>query len=244
MLWKEFLSNIKNYKANYATKQLKLDFGTLSKLVYAGAFASMFGKDLNFEETQIAIEELRKALGSQAELSEAKKTELFGTKDLDSDVRLLLWRNQVLPTTKFKLADYFTNALTQLGLRATNDENMPFSNNSVDLWVSWNQVVSDPHIYRFYMQKPPPKTIAFIGMIEDVATFPYKDGTKEALKFKLFTGIDCIPSVVVWAERDGAVHPALKKAIVKKAYGVAEIRLQEYHGEITASLNTWNTIRS
>jgi hypothetical protein len=244
MLWPEFLESIKDFKANYASKQLRLDFGTLSKLLYAGAFASMFGKDLNFEETQIAMEELRKALGSKAELGKAKKTELFGTSEIESDIRLLLWRNQVLPTTKFQLADYFKNAITQLGLRATGNENMPFSNNSIDLWASWNTVMSDPHVFRFYMQKPAPKNCAFVGMIEDVTMFYYKEGTKEALKINLFTGIDNIPSIVVWAERDGKVHPLLKKALVKKAYGIAEIRISDYKGEISANLLNWNTIRS
>lgn len=244
MLWPEFLESIKDFKTNYASKQLRLDFGSLSKLLYAGAFASMFGKDLNFEETQIAIEELRKALGSKAELGKAKKTELFGTSEIESDIRLLLWRNQVLPTTKFQLADYFKNAITQLGLRETGNENMPFSNNSVDLWSSWNMVLSEAPVYRFYMQKPAPKNIAFVGMIEEVTPFYYKEGTKEALRFKLFTGIDCIPSVVVWAERDGKVHPVLKKSLVKKAYGIAILRLQDYKGEVTSNLIEWNTIRS
>jgi len=244
MLWNEFLDNIKNLKANFAAGQLRLDFGTLSKLLYAGAFASMFGKDLNFEETQIAIDELRTALGSKAELSEAKKTELFGTQDIDSQIRLLLWRNQVLPTTRFQLASYFKNAITQFGLRETSNELMPFGNNSIDLWTSWNILLSDPKYFRFYQQKPAPKNPAFVGMIEEVSTFNYKEGKNEALRFKLFNGTDCIPSIVVWAERDGKVHPVLKKALVKKAYGLAILRLQEYRGETTCQLIEWNTIRS
>jgi hypothetical protein len=243
MQWIEFLENIKNYKTKFAAGQLRLDFGTLSKLLYAGAFASMFGKDLSFEETIIAVAELKAALGSQAELGKATKTELFGTEDIDSQIRLLLWRNQALPTTRFQLANYFKNAIAQFGLRETGNENNPFSNNSVDLWTSWNTVINEPRINRFYMSKPPPKNPAFIGMIEDVSGFTYK-GNKEALRFRLFTGIDCIPSVVVWAERDGKVHPALKKALIKKTYGLAIVKLGEYNGEITASLIEWNTIRS
>lgn len=243
MQWIEFLDSIKNLKNNYASKQVKVDFGTLSKLLFAGAFSSMFDHELSFEEIQVAVEELKKALGSQAELGKANKTELFGTEDIDAQIRLLLWRNQVLPTTKFQLSDYFKNALIQLGLREKADENNPFSNNSIDLWTSWNSIVNNAHVNRFYLQRCPPKNPAFIGMIEDVSTFNYKEG-KEALRFRLFTGIDCVPSIVVWAERDGKVHPALKKMLVKKSYGVAIVSLKLYREDITANLIEWHNIRA
>jgi hypothetical protein len=246
MLWNDFLTNIKDYKTNYAAGQLKLDYGTLSTLLFAGAFDSMFGKELCLSEIENAAKELKQTLGSQAEPKEATKTELFGIADIDSEIRLLLWRNQALPTTKFQLAKYFKNALAQLGLREQDNDDIPFSNNSRDLWLSWNKIINDKRINRFYMQKTPPKTPCFIGMIEDVSSFTYKskEKEKEALRFKLYTGIDCIPSVVIWPERDGKVHPALKKSIVKKSYGVANISLKEYRGDITASLIEWNTIRS
>jgi hypothetical protein len=80
-------------------------------------------------------------------------------------------------------------------------------------------------------------------MVEAVSSFKYKNGTKEALRFDFFTGFDKLPSIVVWAERDGCIHPSLKEAITPKAYGVAVVRLSEYKGEITASLVKWSTTR-
>jgi hypothetical protein len=246
MLWNDFLANIKNFKTNFAAGQLRLDYGTLSTLLYAGAFNSMFQKELTLSEIEIAAKELKTALGSQAEPKEATKTELFGIADIDSEIRLLLWRNQALPTTKFNLAQYFKNALTQFGLREQQNDDVPFTNAEKDLWLSWNKVIGDRRFYRAYMEKTFPKRPAFVGMIEDVSSFSYesKGKNKEAMRFRLFTGVDTIPSVVIWPENDGRVHPAFKKAIIKKQYGIAELKLSEYKGEISPSLLQWSTLRS
>lgn len=244
--WQKFLSQIKTYKAECVTGQVRLDYGTLSTLLYQGAFDSLFGDEpLSLPQIQEAAAELKKALGSQAEPKEAKKTELWGIADIDSEVRLNLWRHQVCPTTTFCLAHYFKNALAQLGYSPVQDrgDSMPFRSGDADLWVSWQKIISDPKVHRFYMQKYPPRNPAFVGMVEKVTSFKYKDGTKEALRFDFFTGFDHLPSVVIWAERDGKVHDSLKEAIVPKAYGVAVVRLSEYKGEITATLVRWNTTR-
>lgn len=243
MKWQEFLTLVKTYKNECAAGQIKLDYGTLSTLLYQGALDSMFGGPLSLPEIQAATAELKKALGSQAEPKEAKKTELWGIADIDSDVRLNLWRHQVCPTTTFCLASYFKNALTQLGYAQHPREDIPFRSGEADIWTSWQKVIADPRVYRYYLQRNAPRNPAFVGMVEKVSQFKYKNGEKEALRFDFFTGIDHLPSVVIWAERDGKVHDQLKEAVVPRAYGVAVVRLSEYKGEITASLLKWNTTR-
>ena len=241
--WHDFLTNIKAYKKGYKAGQLRMDYGTLSTLLYAGAFDSMFGRDLQLKDIEEAALNLKLALGSEAEPKEAKKNEMFGIADIDSQIRLLLWRNQNLPTTRFELARHFKNALTQLGLRENiGNLNSPFKNDTQDLWLSWNQVATDQRIHRVYMQKEAPKKPSFVGMIEEVNPFTYGQ-EKEAIRFKLFTGIDYVPTVIWPKGKNTKIESYLKKDIIKKQYGLAVVRLASYHNEITASLYSWNTIR-
>lgn len=242
--WNDFLGAIKQYKGECVSGQIRLDYGTLSTLLYQGSLDSLFDKTLTLPEIQQAAEELKKALGSQAAPKEAKATELWGIADIDSEVRLNLWRHQVCPTTSFSLAKYFHNALAQLGYSPySNREGLLFRSAEADLWTAWHFVVSDPKVHRFYMQKNAPRHTAFIGMVEKTSMFKYKDGTKEALRFDFFTGSDTVPGIVAWAERDGLVHDQIKEAVKPKAYGLAVVRLSEYKGEITATLLKWNTMR-
>jgi hypothetical protein len=239
MIWQEFLDLLKKCKKE---KLQKIDAGSLSTLLYAGALNAIIGYDPGYEELITKAEEIRHALKSEAQPKEAKKNELFGIVDIDSEVKLQLWRHQVTPLTSFYLYDFFQNALMHFNL-CKMPESSPFvyANSSIHVWPSFKSIVDNPRVSGFYLQQKPPQTAALVGMVESVTMHQTKAG-KEFMKFNFFTGIDYL-TIMVWAEKNGKVHEQLRESIQPKSYGLAILRLNDYKGTISANLIQWNKIR-
>ena len=114
MKWDDFLLHLKEAKKQ-KRKDIKLDVGTLTALLFSGAMDELFDEPLSLEEYKERREEMAKALNSKAQLPKKKKTENIGLNEVSTDLKLNLWRIQANPLAGFSFVDYYSDYFKSLG---------------------------------------------------------------------------------------------------------------------------------
>ena len=266
MNWLEFLNKIKAFKTEYASKQLNLNAGSLTTLLFAGAFDTMIDhlpRPLTYQNYHALCSDLKKALGSKAALPKAKKTEALGIENIDSEIKLNMWRYQANPLHQFSLTDHFRGFMTSEGFQKTQgrDKRLIFrrpapdtdetkhpkdQERAVEIWDSWRYVFENNAVFKRNSiwtdtsgkKCYPDVKLGFLGMIQDVTLRPLKDG-RESYTFKLFLGGETTDDLRVWSNEQGFVPHAIRQHLKNGNVGIGICRINLYGEKPSGSLSEW-----
>jgi len=242
MIWEEFLEKIRTFKREYSSGQLKLNAGGLITLVYAGAFDSMMPCNPTCEDYHRMVEEIKKALGSNAEKQKAKKGDMFGVADIKDEMTLDLWRNEVNPLHKFDLMQNLQGFLDGQAFKKNKHPLVPYVRQSPGrygetvktlLLNSWTGAFEDNQLKSILLNKNNRYlyNAAFVGMVSEAVIKPLKDG-RESLVFKLHIATEQTGSIRVWPNDKGFVEYKYTSTIVPGNIGL-----------LVANLDIWNDWR-
>lgn len=265
MKWTEFLDKIVAFKNYAAARQLNLNAGSLTTLLFAGAFDSMIESPtvLTYKDYHQLCTNLKKALGSKAELPGAKKNEALGIEDIDSEIKLNMWRYQANPLHRFSLVDHFSGFMAAEGFEKANaiDKKLIFRRRApesdadrspkdreraVEVWSSWRYVFENNQLFKHHSiwvdgsgRKIYPETkLGFLGMIQQVTLRPLKDG-RESYTFRLFLGGETTDELRVWSNEQGFVPHAIRQHLKNGNVGVGICRISKYNDKPSGSLSEW-----
>jgi hypothetical protein len=264
MKWDDFLIKIKAFKETCGPGQLNLNAGSLTTLLFAGGFDSMIDKrPLTYKDYHELCEALKQTIGSDAELPGAKKNEALGISDIDSDIKLNMWRYQANPLHRFSLTDHFKGFLEAEGFQKSNaiDKRLIFRRpapesdsyvepklrqRAVEIWSSWKYVFENTAVFKHHSiwtepsgyKHYPDTKLGFLGMIQGVQLRPLKDGRK-SYTFRLFLGGETTDELRVWANEQGFVPHAIRQHLKNGSVGIGIIRISRYNDKPSGSLSEW-----
>lgn len=264
MNWSQLLEKIILFKQTCETGQLNISAGGMTTLLYAGCFDSIIDlpKPIQWNTYKELTEQLKSALGSEAMLPKARKNEALGIADIDSDIKLNLWRYQANPIHKFSLAEHFKGFMQAEGFKKTSgyEKKMIFFRpepdtqsgsfrhrvKRLDIWDSWKYIFDNNAAFKAYStsedefgnKKYPASDIGFLGMLQDVKEQTLKNG-KQSFTFKLFLGGETTDEIRVWSNDQGVVPYAIRQHLKNGNVGVGIVRLQKYNDRPSGSLSEW-----
>lgn len=264
MQWQEFLNKISEFKEHYDGKQLNLNAAGMVTLLFAGCFDEMIElpKPIKWDTYVKLSDDLKKALSSAAMLPKVKKNEALGIADIDSDIKLNLWRYQANPIHKFSLAEHFRGFMQAEGFKKTSgyEKKMIFFRpepadqpggfrhriKRLDIWDSWKYIFDNNAAFKAYSmfedqygnKKYPDSDLGFLGMIQELQSRPLKNG-KASYTFKLFLGGEVSDEIRVWSNEHGNVPHAIRQHLKNGNVGVAVCRVNKFNDRPSGSLNEW-----
>lgn len=274
MKWLDFLEKLKTFKKECASRvpgeegkmqmQLNLNAGSLSTLLFAGAFDSMIERTIiTYKDYHELCQQMKDALGSDAELPSAKKNESLGIADIDSEIKLNMWRYQANPLHKFSLDEHFRGFLEAEGFIKSNTSGKKmifrrpapdsdqmvepkFRQREVEIWSSWKYVFENNQVFRHHSmyteasgRKHYPDTkLGFLGMMQSVQARPLKDG-RESFTFRLFLGGETTDEIRVWSNDQGFVPHAIRQYLKNGSVGVGIVNINKYNDKPSGSLREW-----
>lgn len=247
MLWNEFLPLLKAAKKAEAG-QLNLDAGSLTAMLFSGQMDSMFTTPPSAEEYFEYAEELKKAINSKAKAKEASKTEEYGIADITSATLLHLWRNQANPIYQFDWFSILDSKIRQLAkfIPTKNNPLIPYvrynqtQTQRTDIWKSWQSLEDHPKALSSYLVEGSGRFPAFVGVIVDQKIFSYREDTKNALKIKLYTGIDETEYITVWPPRgQNKITPQIKGRMAIGTVGIAALAVKMWNNRLSPALDEW-----
>lgn len=248
--WAEMLDIIKRSKKDLEKGQVHLDAGSLVTLLFSGGFDEMFGGSLDVEGYREKALELKKALGSKAADKKAAKHESYGIEDIHSDIILHLWRNQSNPIYSFDWLELLRDDVLKTGFQEFKSPIIPFikythkDTRRQDLWTSWGGMANNPKASTSYLLDPS-RTPAIIGAVTDVKKFSYAGGSKEAMRFKVFTGHDHSESITCWPDKGSdRINLITRERLVEGAVGIAVLRLSMWNDKLSPNLIEWHLLKA
>lgn len=253
--WDNFIDKLKEGKKIGKTKGLSVP--AITNLLFAGAFDDLIGGDdsngyaSKYQMYNRMFEDVKKALKSKASLPNKKKGEAIGLADVQSDLHLALWRQQVNPLSSFDLIGAY---LPQLKLRGYERDSRPGtvaykkknSDDTVNFLLpdwgyifkyegtpQWNAVTSKQGMGR----------IVYLGIVSEVNTLRWANGTKEMIKFKIYIGKETTDEIVCWPEHDtGKIREYTKESLKPGLIALFRVKPTTYQGRRGANLIDFDVI--
>jgi hypothetical protein len=254
--WDDFIDKLKEGKKAGKTKGVTMS--CITNLLYAGAFDELLADRLSEKKDRFVIynelfEEAKTALGSKALKPKKKKTENVGLSDVNSDLHLALWRQQINPLSTYDLIDAY---LPQLKLRGYSKDPSPgriayrkkHDNGMIDfLMPDWNYVfkyINTP-IWTMFTDRSGMGRLQYLGIVSEASTLNYQNGQKEMLKFKLYIGKEFTDEIVIWPDKEtGRVKEYLKESIKPGLIAIFTVKPTYYRNKFGAAYINFDSIGS
>jgi hypothetical protein len=261
MIWQDFLEKVSVFKKDYRSGQVTLNVGSLATLIYSGAFDYMVTGKPDHADYRRMAEEIKNALGSTAKPQKAKKGEIYGIEDIDSDLLLDVWRRSVNPLYQFDFISKLKGFIEKEGFVEFDNvkarEVLPYIKKSTRppyaLSTAWSQLFEDPD-YRSpffrratYDQNGRPQQVrwhtALIGLVVNAEIKKIK-GDRDSLVFQLNIGAETTGPIRVWPNEHGFVPYEFTSTIKKGAIGLAYIKIDDsWNNMKQATLDKWTPVQ-
>lgn len=228
-------------------KDIKLDVGTLSALLFAGAMDELLSETPNYKLYITKRDEMAKVLKSKAALAKKKKNESIGLDDVDSDLKLNLWRMQANPLHHFSFARFFEGALKNRGFVLTGGKNMiaeKIDNGTHhQIWASCTSL-ENPQIKRMLQIREKEAVYHFYLLGQVVERNHVAGPNKKRLSFNVFTGEDVSPRITMWPPyKQNDIAPVTLQSLQKGSIGLIKLTGRDSGGTFYLNATEWHELR-
>jgi len=225
MNWNDFTTKLK--KAKDEKRIVGNVAGAFMNLIYSGAMDSLIpdGKPPALETYDGMFADLKKALGSKANKTKKKKTDMLGLADVTHNILLGTWRFQNNPISQFNLRRYATPLLETKGFKTLTqgerdirgfmkmeldkDGDARIARKTYFVTDEWqkffeNQDLRDLFIggkgYRESNGETEKFQLIVLGVVIDKKV-TFTRGGKQRMNISLFTGKEKTGEITFWPER-------------------------------------------
>lgn len=255
--WDDFINKLKDGKKTGKSKGVSVP--CITNLLYAGAFDGLLEDRFQVKKDRFTVynelfEEVKSALKSKAGLPSKKKTDTIGLEEVNSDLHLALWRQQVNPLSSFDLIGAHMGQLQMRGYTKDDqpgrlawrkkDESTGIINFLMPDWQYIFKYLNTP-VWTSFTHKDGMARLQFLGIVSESSKLRYADGQKEMIKFKIYIGKEFTDEIVIWPDREtGKIRDYWRETVKPGLIAIFTVKPTYYNGRYGASLLGFDSIGS